>query len=293
MTPTVTEHDSHVMTLPDGRDLGWLELGAPDGWPVFGFHGTPGSRLQLALNEPAIRRAGVRMIAPDRPGYGFSTYHTDRRLVDWPLDVSHLADHLGISRFSVMGVSGGGPHAAACAALLARSVSAAGIVSGVGPLSNPRIAADSTLASKALTSLFRRRSAVLGAFFVVQAAFVRRWPSTALDLLAKQLPEADAEVLRRPEVRALFELDVVRASRTAARAQGQDLALFASDWGFDLGSIEVPVFLWQGDADRNVPVRHAHVLHEAIHTSVLRTFEGEGHLLVVDRLEEILHVLTP
>ena len=69
----LTLNDSHVMTLSDGRDLGWTEFGNPDGWPVFGFHGTPGSRLQMGLNEAAACRADVRLIAPDRPGYGLST----------------------------------------------------------------------------------------------------------------------------------------------------------------------------------------------------------------------------
>jgi len=121
------------MTLSDGRDLGWLELGVPDGWPIFGFHGTPGSRLQLAINEAAVRRAGVRLIAPDRPGYGMSTYQPGRRLIDWPSDVVELADHLAVDRFSVMGVSGGGPHALACASVLKERVVVAGIVSGADP----------------------------------------------------------------------------------------------------------------------------------------------------------------
>lgn len=284
-------NDSHVMTLSDGRDLGWLELGTTDGWPIFGFHGTPGSRLQMGINEAAVRRAGARLIAPDRPGYGLSSFQPGRRLVDWPADVLQLADHLAVDRFSVIGVSGGGPHAVVCASLLGERVVTAGIVSGAGPLSDPRIAVDATRSGKLLTTLSRRRSKLLSTFFSIELALARRWPSKALDLMVKQLPPSDAEVIRRPDIRALFERDVRHASRTAGQAQAQDFELFASDWGFDLGAITVPVLLWQGDADRNVPPLHARLMHDSIPNSVLRTFVGEGHFLVVDRLEEILLAL--
>jgi pimeloyl-ACP methyl ester carboxylesterase len=283
--------DSRVTVLPDGRDLGWLELGDPAGAPVFAFHGTPGSRLQMAIADSPLTDTGVRLICPDRPGYGLSTFQPRRRLVDWPGDVAHLADHLGIDRFAVMGISGGGPHSAVCAALLKDRVTAAALVSGVGPLADPGMEEGMMRSNQILTALSRRRSPVIRIVIEIQVAVMRRWPSKAFDFLLKQLPPADQAVLSRPEVRALFELDAVRTSRTAARAAVQDLELIAAEWGFDLGSIDVPVHIWQGDADVNVPVRHARLMHEAIPGSVLQEFPGEGHFMVLDHLEEIVGAL--
>jgi len=279
--------DSHVTVLPDGRDLGWLELGDASGMPLFVFHGTPGSRLHMTTADSPARAAGVRLVCPDRPGYGLSTFQPGRRLVDWPGDVGHLADHLGIDRFAVMGISGGGPHSAVCAALLGGRVTSAAIVSGVGPLADPASAEGMVRSNQVLTALSRRRSRALNVVFDLQAAAARRWPSRAIDFLTKQLPPADVAILSRPEVRAMFELDVARSSRTAGRAAAQDFELFAAEWGFDLGAIEVPVHIWQGDADVNVPPRHARLLHEAIPGSVLHEFPGEGHFLVFDHVEEI------
>src|SRR3974390_1594428 len=128
--------DSHVTVLPDGRDLGWLELGPPDGAPVFAFHGTTGSRWHFTVDDGPVAAAGVRLIAVDRPGYGLSSFHRGRQLPDWANDVAFLADHLGLTQFSVMGVSGGGPHAAVCARFLPNRVRAAAIVSGVAPLAD-------------------------------------------------------------------------------------------------------------------------------------------------------------
>jgi pimeloyl-ACP methyl ester carboxylesterase len=285
--------DSHVMTLPDGRDLGWFELGEPSGWPVFAFHGTPGSRLQLALDDVALVTGGVRFVVPDRPGYGLSSFHPGRRLVDWPVDVAQLADHLGIERLSVLGLSGGGPHAAVCAALLGDRVVRAAIVSGVGPLSEPGAAEGMMRTNQLIARLARRRSKLLHVLTALQGAIVRRWPERAIDLMEKQLPPADVEILRRPYVRALFVNDWRHASPTTSRATVQDFELFASVWGFELDEIAIPVHLFQGDADRNVPASHARLQHEAIPGSVLHEYPGEGHLLIIDRLGEILAAITP
>ncbi len=285
--------DAHVTRLADGRDLGWTEYGDAGGWPVLGFHGTPGSRLQVAVHEAPVLAAGVRLVAPDRPGYGFSTFQPGRRLVDWPRDVEQLADHLGIDRFSVMGISGGGPHAAACAALLPGRVAAAAIVSGAGPLADPRAAEDMMRSNQVIASLARKRSPVLRVLADLQVALARRFPRQAIELMVKQLPPADAAVLRREDVNALFHHEVAAASRTTGRAVAQDFELFAADWGFALESIRVPVFLWQGDADRNVPPQHATLMHDLIPGSTLHTFEGEGHFLVIERLEAILQELVP
>ncbi len=285
--------DSHVMTLSDGRELAWTEFGDAQGWPVFGFHGTPGSRRQICVHNADARAAAVRFVTLDRPGYGLSTFQPGRRLVDWPADVEQVADHLAIGRFSVMGVSGGGPHAAACAALLKDRVAVAGIVGGAGPLAHPRIARDLTRADKVMASLARRRSVTVRLLVSAEAALASRFPNRALDLFARQLPTPDAEVLRRPEVRELFELEMAGASWATGRAWAQDLGLFASDWGFELQAIEVPVILWQGDEDRAVPLEHARLMHDEIAGSVLHVVEGEGHLFIVDALEAILRELVP
>ena len=280
------------MDLPDGRRLGWLELGDPDAWPTFGFHGTPGSRLQFALPD-ALQPAGVRLIFPDRPGYGLSTYQSGRRLTDWPGDVAQLADHLGVAEFSVFGVSDGGPHSAACAAVLGDRVAAAAIVSGVGPLSHPDATEGMMPANRVVTVLARRRSRLLRGVMRLQVAGLHRWPEQSLKMMTKQLPPADVAILERPEIRSLFLDDARNISRDAGRACAQDFELFVADWGFDLGAITVPVHIWQGDADRNVPPGHGRLLHDAIPGSVFHECPGEGHFLGIDRIAEIAAAITP
>jgi pimeloyl-ACP methyl ester carboxylesterase len=107
MQTTMTDK---TIRLPDGRHLGYAEYGDPDGIPLLYFHGTPGSRLQARLFDAPAREVGVRMVAPERPGYGLSDVHPQRTLLDWVQDMEVLADRLHLERFAVMGVSGGGPH---------------------------------------------------------------------------------------------------------------------------------------------------------------------------------------
>jgi pimeloyl-ACP methyl ester carboxylesterase len=277
------------MTLPDDRDLAWLESGKPRGFPVFMFHGTPGTRLQVSFDQKAITASGVRFVAPDRPGYGHSTFHRGRTLADWASDVATLADHLGIGRFAVAGVSGGGPHALACARHLGDRVSGVGIVSGIGPVAEPEFGASMEGLNKGTTMVAARAPLALHAFFSLQEHFMRRWPEAALRALSKTMPEADIEILDRPEVQATFRADLRQHSAPAA---AQDMTIFARDWGFKLEDIGVPVDVWHGTADKNVPFAHGKAVAGRIPRSRFHECPGEGHLLVVAHLGEILRTIT-
>lgn len=280
--------DSHATVLPDGRILGWLELGPPGGDPVFAFHGTTGSRWNFTVDDGPVAAAGVRLIAPDRPGYRLSSFQRGRRLRDWADDVTTLADHLGLADFSVMGISGGGPHAAACACLLPSRVRAAAIVSGVAPPADPGSEEQTMPMIQLFDTLARRAPVALVPLVGAQTAVAKRWPERTLKAFAKQLPPPDAAVLGRPPVRDAFLRDFRHASATTGRAGAQDQRLFATDWGFRLEDITVPVHIWQGDLDRNVPPAHGRRQADRIPGAVLHECPGEGHLLYVDHMSEIL-----
>jgi pimeloyl-ACP methyl ester carboxylesterase len=109
--PDPKERYHRTVTLPDGRVLAWAEAGSPTGFPFFMFHGFPGSRMEARGLEDIGHRHNLRVICPERPGYGLSTFQPGRRLLDWPADVQFLARHLEMERYSILGGSGGGPYA--------------------------------------------------------------------------------------------------------------------------------------------------------------------------------------
>jgi pimeloyl-ACP methyl ester carboxylesterase len=283
--------DTQVTTLPDDRELAWLETGRARGMPVFMFHGTPGTRLQVSFDHKAIGASGVRLLAPDRPGYGHSSFHPGRTLGDWATDVATLADHLKIERFAVVGVSGGGPHAAACARFLPERVTAAALVSGVGPMDDPEFDVGMVGFNKAAVAMAAHVPFLLSGLFAVQGVFMRRRPDAALRAVSRMLPDPDVRLLERPDVRAAFLQDLSQPSGTTARATAQDFVLFARDWGFRLQDIAVPVHVWHGDLDRNVPFAQGTFVAEHIPGAELHACPGEGHLLGVAHLEEILRTV--
>jgi pimeloyl-ACP methyl ester carboxylesterase len=275
------------LRLRDGRTLAWGEQGDPAGRPVLALHGTPGSRHHMLLHPEAAAAAGARLIAPDRPGYGASTFHARRTFRDFADDMSELADHLGLDRFAVAGLSGGGPHALACAAFLAPRVTAVSLLSGIGPVSEKGSEAGMMRANRVLTRLSRTVPAATRLPFGLMATVGRRFPDATLARAAKAFAPADAGVLARPELIEAFRRDLTTASRTTGRAASQDFALAARPWGFRLEDLAVPTFLWQGDDDRNVPPAHAEAMAAAIPGAVLHVIPGGGHLASVDHLAEI------
>ncbi len=280
------------MDLPDGRELAWLEQGDAEGPAVFVFHGTPGSRLQVSFDETAIAAAGVRSIAVDRPGYGHSSFQQQRRLEDWPSDISRLADHLGLETFSVVGISGGGPHALACARLLPDRVRGAGIVSGIGPLAERGSEAEMMFFNRLVARLARRSRHLVYPLFALTTWLFRRWPERSIRATLGQSPRSDADVMNRPEVLSAYINSYRRAPSTTARAAAQDFSLFASQWGFRLEDITIPVDIWHGDDDRNVPMSHGRLQADRIPRARLHECPGEGHLLALVRLAEILTTVS-
>jgi pimeloyl-ACP methyl ester carboxylesterase len=111
----VKDSADRTLRLGDGRRLGYAERGDPGGRPLLYFHGWPGARVEARLADEPAKAAGVRLVALDRPGMGFSDFQRGRTFVDWSADVVEVADALQLDRFAVLGISGGGPYAAACA----------------------------------------------------------------------------------------------------------------------------------------------------------------------------------
>ena len=136
--------------LSDGRSLSFARFGDPSGKPVFYFHGFPGSRLEPQSNHDAFLKAGIQLLALDRPGIGHSTRKNKRKLLDWPDDLVEIAKILKLEKFSILGVSGGGPYALACARAIPGYLNKVTVACGPGPMDAPNATSGMMLSNRVM-----------------------------------------------------------------------------------------------------------------------------------------------
>ncbi|HWD54195.1 MAG TPA: alpha/beta hydrolase [Acidimicrobiales bacterium] len=265
-----------TVTLPDGRELAYEEYGDPAGFPVLSFHGGLSSRLDAAPAQGAALAGGVRLLSPDRPGIGRSTFQPGRRLLDWPADVAHLTDALGIDHFAVMGWSAGGPYAAACAAKMGERVTAAALLSSAVPLDLYGTTKGLSASDRALLFLTRRTPGLASA--VLKASVVNASNARLLHAALRSFPPADRTVLREwgpPDFALAFVREAVRQGTEGCV---QDYRIFGDPWGFALEEIRVPVQIWEGSDDQTGPPGYRAFLQRHIAHSTITVVPGEGHL---------------
>ena len=266
--------------LDGGRRLGFAEFGRPRGRPVLWFHGTPGASRQVA---PQARRAAkdrdVRLVAVERPGIGASTAHVYDSVIEWARDIAILTDRLEIDRYAVVGLSGGGPYALACAHEMPDKVVAAALLGSVAPSTGPEAAAGGALALAPWTApVLRRTHAPLGLFMRTVVRALTPFADSATDLFLRLLPAGDRAVFADPATRRMFHEDLIHGSRDDMRAMWLDVALFGRPWGFSLRDVRVPVRMWAGDADNIVPLGHAEHMTRLLPDAELIIRAEEGHL---------------
>jgi pimeloyl-ACP methyl ester carboxylesterase len=279
--------------VAEGRELGWAEFGHPDGDVVLWFHGTPGARFQVppTIHEVALQR-GFRVIAVERPGTGRSTNHRYHRVSDFAPDIAALVDSLGIDRFAVVGLSGGGPYTLAVAQHLPERVVTASLLGGLGPVRGPDAVFSYTRLLRYLAPPLEVLRSPVGGLLKVVVTAATPVAEPAFDLYVRLLGFADRPVLGHPQFKAMFLHDLLTAGDL--RSTAHDLALFARHWGFQLEDVRVPVVVWHGLSDLIVPPSHGHHQAARLPNGELRVRAGGGHFSgfseasdVLDRLREV------
>jgi len=277
-----------TVRLADGRTLAYEDAGDPGGYPVVLAHGFPGSRLEARVVGASAAAAGVRLICPDRPGFGRSDPQPGRQLGDWPTDVAALADQLALAQFAVVGFSAGGPYALACAALLPERVSACGLASSPGPLDRPGSTAGMTTINRVLFGAGRRAPVVAGLLLRLIERSARAEPATVARRMGQGMAAADRRTLTTPTIGEPFGAAVSEAFRQGSAGPILEAALLVRPWPFVVDQISAPTIVWHGTDDRNVPAMWATELGSRIPRAEVHRVDGAGHLLFLERAESIL-----
>ena len=279
------------VTTSDGRTLTVREGGDPEGIPVLSISGTPGSST---LYPPHLRDAaeqGIRLFSYDRPGYGGSTRQQGRKVADCVADIAAVSDALGLERFAVWGISGGGPHALAAAALLPDRVIAVAALASVAPYDADGLDFLEGMGEQNVEEfgkIFAGEDAHRASMEKQREELLSATPEQLVDLWQTLLGPSDREVATG--VLAAFLLDHIRAG-IGPSGDGwiDDDRAFVAPWGFDLASIRVPVQIWQGKQDQFVPCGHGVWLAEHIPGVDARLAAEDGHLTLVERRVPQVH----
>ena len=288
MAESCSDTRTDFIQLRDGRRLAFTERGDPDGVPIIHQHGMPGSRLDHEADSEFYRALGVRVITPDRPGYGLSEPHHHRHLVDWPLDVLELADRLGVPRFGITSLSGGGIYALACAAAIPDRLIEVAVTGCPGPMQRHGALQDTRLLTRAGVWLGSHVPWLLDGGASLLARLVRRYPRYFVDRSNRDKPPSDLRWMSMPSVRTGAAETLREALRQGAGGYVEDIRVLANPWGFALDGIRVPVHLWHGDLDTVIPLSHGKYLASVIPHATLTVCPGEAHLLMWNHLAEVL-----
>ena len=275
----------------NGRRLAVVEAGANEGPAILHCHGTPASSRLFVPWASDARERGVRLIAYDRPGYGGSSPHPDRSVADAPADIVAIADALGIGALAVWGISGGAPHALACAALVPGRVAAVAALAGPAPFGSPGLDWLAGMGDDNIEEFGAALEgrAVLTADLDARAEGVRTAETdSVIDEFRSLVGPVDAAVLTGELAQFLL------ATMQEGLVPGidgwldDDLA-FVAPWGFDLAAVAAPVLLWHGVDDRFVPVAHGRWLAERIPGIDARISENDGHLSLMTTRIAVVH----
>lgn len=283
---------TQYIQLKTGRKLAFNEYGERMGKPAFYFHGTPGSRLEAEFSEDAAKDYNYRIIAPDRPGMGESDYQPGRALLDWPKNVVEIADHLELEKFGVIGVSGGGPSALACASAIPERLGFVVIMASWAPNSFKGAPREMNKIDQFFAKLSENRPQLLTYPFTLMGYVAKRFPKKFIEFISSSLSDSDRMMLKDPDVEKILTRDVQEAFRQGSQGVADDALLCYKNWGFDVSDIRIPVLLLQGTADTLVPYSFAQYLHKKIPNNTLMTYPDEGHYFMVTRFGEIFEKLS-
>jgi pimeloyl-ACP methyl ester carboxylesterase len=275
---------------PDGRTLAIEEGGDLAGRPVLVHNGTPNSRHLFAPAAADAAARGLRLIGYDRPGYGGSTPQPGRTVAGCAADVRAICAELGIARLAMWGISGGGPHLLACAALLPDLVVAAASLASLAPSGADGLDWFDGMGQDNVDDFKLQQTDKAAARAKLEAEREANLAASGEDLaglLKTLLTPADAAVLTGEFAEYLAWTG---REGLAPGAQGwwDDGEAFTSPWGFELAAIEVPLLLMHGRHDQFVPFGHGQWLAAHIPAAEARLLDDDGHLtLLTGRIGEV------
>jgi pimeloyl-ACP methyl ester carboxylesterase len=317
---TSNNDNSHQsFELPSKRIISYATYGPQNGKPLVFLHGFPSSRLECWPVAPLAARLNIRIIAPDRPGFGGSTFYPNS-IADAAEDVGALVRHLGFTKVPILGGSGGGPFALACALKSETSSQKAEFVSKLGLMAAAPPWIDekgNRLDGLPLISRFFRFATLwtpwlVSAVTVIAVSFLKRfcsskWARSKLEGWVESMENRKKEKKKhgtQDDGEPANELTVPEKGdqilkiffetfAQGPRAMVHECKLLFGDWGFKFEDVEAEkILMWHGTKDTRAPISLARYMAKRLRNCTFREYSDDGHFSLARHLEDILKEMT-
>lgn len=279
----------HSIELADGRELRVAIAGDVAGRPIFVHYGTPNSRHFFAPNVDDARSRGAYLVTWDRPGYGGSTPHPGRTVADIAADTRQVAQAIGVDTIVTWGLSGGGPHALACAALLPDLVAAAATLGSIAPFDAKGLDYYSGMGELNVED-FKLYVADKNAARQKTHDDWEEFRAASGEQLKENLSSLLSPVDRQAVTGELLEWLVVSIRDGMGETDEgwwEDNVAHLEGWGFDVEAIDVPAKVFHGLHDRFVPVGHGEWLADHVPGAERDISSADGHLTLLHRIGDV------
>ncbi len=279
--------DTNILRLPDGRQLCYAEYGDPEGVPVMLIHGSPGYRLYWKHFPEFPFLSGVRLIAIDRPGYGMSDFKPGITFTDLPDDVIALADSLKIDRFSIVGVSGGGPYTLACAWKIPERLNNVAVISTICPLV-PDVMEAISRTNRTVYKITKYAPWLMKLNMKLLSSMQRKNVDKYLERMTYKLSDSDKTAIMKKPVRDAIMSTMKEATINGSEGYAQDVINQSRPWPFDLSEIKKEVHVWQPEDDTSTPPAVARHLKNVIPKCRVHYIPNAGHFWHIEHLCTVL-----
>jgi pimeloyl-ACP methyl ester carboxylesterase len=277
-----------IVKLSDGKNLCFAEYGKPDGIPVLLFHGNPGVRFSWRLYPGFPYLPKIRIIAPDRPGYG-KTDFTKNALEKWPGHILQLTEHLGIKKFHLFAPSGGGPYALACAWKIPDKLLSVGLFGSVGPYRKESVIG----VNKPLKLLWKIANPLFGLVKLQNRILANMASKSPMKLAKKfsqlELSESDRIIAWKPEIQNIFSAVFPESYVQKGIGSAYDVTM-PGNWIIPLNKIQTKITIWQADEDC-LTGKMAEYIAKQLPNSELIKIPGAGHLWIMENVRSVLNKL--
>lgn len=277
--------EENILNLSDGTKMCYAEYGKPVGIPVLLFHGNPGVRLSWRLYPDFPYLNNIRIIAPDRPGYGKTDFKKNA-IEKWPNDILELTDHLGIDKFHLFAPSGGGPYALACAWKIPHKLLSVGLFGSVGPYKKDSIIG----VNKPLKILWRIANPLFWLVKLqnrVMAKMAKKDPSKLAKSFSNlELSETDKKIAQKPEIQTIFSTVFPESYLQKGIGSAYDVAV-PKNWKIPLNEIQMKITIWQAEEDCLTGKMSEHISRELLNSELIR-IPNAGHLWIMENIKTVL-----